>query len=52
VEAILYPAMEDNALDIVIGKDAAAKSIRLDLPKFTLIRCNNASRAFSQLASS
>lgn len=37
VEEILYPAMEDNALDIVIGKGAAAKSIRLDLPKFTLM---------------
>ena len=37
VEEILYPAMEDYALDIVIGKGAAAKSIRLDLPKFTLI---------------
>lgn len=37
VEEILYPAMEDNALDIIIGKGAAAKSIRLDLPKFTLI---------------
>lgn len=37
VEEILYPAMEDNALDIVIGKGASAKSIRLDLPKFTLI---------------
>ena len=37
VEEILYPAMEDYVLDIVIGKDAAAKSIRLDLPKFTLI---------------
>ncbi|KOA21088.1 holliday junction ATP-dependent DNA helicase RuvB [Clostridium homopropionicum DSM 5847] len=37
VEEILYPAMEDNALDIVIGKGAAAKSIRLDLPRFTLI---------------
>lgn len=37
VEEILYPAMEDNALDIVIGKGAAAKSIRLDLPSFTLI---------------
>ncbi|MCY6958586.1 Holliday junction branch migration DNA helicase RuvB [Clostridium brassicae] len=37
VEEILYPAMEDNAIDIVIGKGAAAKSIRLDLPKFTLI---------------
>jgi Holliday junction DNA helicase RuvB len=37
IEEILYPAMEDYALDIVIGKGAAAKSIRLDLPKFTLI---------------
>lgn len=37
VEEILYPAMEDYALDIVIGKGAAAKSIRLDLPNFTLI---------------
>ncbi|MDU1076454.1 Holliday junction branch migration DNA helicase RuvB [Clostridium sp.] len=37
VEEILYPAMEDYALDIVIGKGAAAKSIRLDLPQFTLI---------------
>ncbi|MFL0194396.1 Holliday junction branch migration DNA helicase RuvB [Clostridium sp. WILCCON 0269] len=37
VEEILYPAMEDYALDIVIGKGASTKSIRLDLPKFTLI---------------
>lgn len=37
VEEILYPAMEDYELDIVIGKGAAAKSIRLDLPHFTLI---------------
>lgn len=37
VEEILYPAMEDNALDIIIGKGASAKSIRIDLPKFTLI---------------
>lgn len=37
VEEILYPAMEDYSLDIVIGKGAAAKSIRIDLPKFTLI---------------
>lgn len=37
VEEILYPAMEDYALDIVIGKGAAAKSIRIDLPRFTLI---------------
>lgn len=37
VEEILYPAMEDYALDIIIGKGASAKSIRLELPKFTLI---------------
>ena len=37
VEAVLYPAMEDFAIDIVIGKGAAARSIRLDLPKFTLV---------------
>lgn len=37
VEEILYPAMEDFALDIIIGKGPAARSIRLDLPKFTLI---------------
>lgn len=37
VEEILYPAMEDYALDIVLGKGASAKSIRLDLSKFTLI---------------
>lgn len=37
VEEVLYPAMEDYAIDIVIGKGAAAKSIRLDLPKFTLV---------------
>ena len=37
VEEVLYPAMEDFAIDIMIGKGAAARSIRLDLPKFTLI---------------
>lgn len=37
VEEILYPAMEDGQLDIVIGKGPAARSIRLDLPSFTLI---------------
>ena len=36
-EEILYPAMEDFALDIIIGKGPAARSIRIDLPKFTLI---------------
>ncbi len=37
VEEVLYPAMEDFAIDIVIGKGATARSIRLDLPKFTLV---------------
>lgn len=37
VEEVLYPAMEDFAIDIMIGKGATAKSIRLDLPKFTLV---------------
>ncbi|GMO02136.1 Holliday junction branch migration DNA helicase RuvB [Lachnoanaerobaculum sp. JCM 36186] len=37
VEEVLYPAMEDFAIDIVIGKEAGARSIRLDLPKFTLV---------------
>lgn len=37
VEELLYPAMEDFVIDIVIGKGATARSIRLDLPKFTLV---------------
>ena len=37
VEEVLYPAMEDYAIDIVIGKGAGVRSIRLDLPKFTLV---------------
>lgn len=37
VEEVLYPAMEDFAIDIMIGKGQSAKSIRLDLPKFTLV---------------
>lgn len=37
VEEVLYPAMEDGEIDILIGKGVSAKSIRLDLPKFTLI---------------
>lgn len=37
VEEILYPALEDFALDIIIGKGPSARSIRLDLPKFTLV---------------
>jgi len=37
IEEVMYPAMEDFAIDIVIGKGAGARSVRLDLPKFTLI---------------
>lgn len=37
VEEILYPAMEDGCLDIIIGKGPSARSIRIDLPKFTLV---------------
>ena len=37
VEEILYPAMEDFCIDIVVGKDSGVRSIRLDLPKFTLV---------------
>ncbi|RKD28034.1 Holliday junction DNA helicase subunit RuvB [Caminicella sporogenes DSM 14501] len=37
VEEVLYPAMEDFALDIIIGKGPSAKSVRIDLPKFTLV---------------
>lgn len=37
VEEVLYPAMEDYAIDIMVGKGATARSIRLDLPKFTLV---------------
>lgn len=37
VEEVLYPAMEDYAIDILIGKGASARSVRLDLPKFTLV---------------
>ena len=37
VEEVLYPAMEDYAIDIIIGKGATARSIRLDLPRFTLV---------------
>ena len=37
VEEILYPAMEDYVIDIMLGKDSTARSVRLDLPKFTLV---------------
>ena len=44
VEEILYPAMEDYTLDIIIGKGPSARSIRLDLPKFTLIGATTKAR--------
>lgn len=47
VEEILYPAMEDYALDIIIGKGPSARSIRLDLPKFTLIGATTKAGALS-----
>ena len=37
VEEILYPAMEDRALDLMIGEGPSARSVRIDLPKFTLV---------------
>ena len=37
IEEILYPAMEDFTLDIVVGSDAQARSIKIDLPPFTLV---------------
>ncbi|MBQ2754478.1 MAG: AAA family ATPase, partial [Clostridia bacterium] len=37
IEEVLYPAMEDGAIDIIVGQGPSARSIRLDLPKFTLI---------------
>ena len=48
VEEILYPAMEDFALDIIIGKGPAARSIRIDLPKFTLTGGTTGSITVSQ----
>ena len=47
VEEILYPAMEDYAIDIIIGKGPSANSIRLDLPKFTLIGATTRAGALS-----
>lgn len=45
VEEVLYPAMEDYAIDIMIGKGSTAKAIRLDLPQFTLCGCDHTGRA-------
>lgn len=47
VEEVLYPAMEDFALDIVIGKGPSARSVRLDLPAFTLVGATTRSGALS-----
>ena len=47
VEEVLYPAMEDYALDIIIGKGPSARSIRLDLPRFTLIGATTRAGALS-----
>ena len=47
VEEVLYPAMEDYALDIIIGKGPSARSIRLDLPHFTLIGATTRAGALS-----
>ena len=50
VEEVLYPAMEDYAIDIMIGKGASARSIRLDLPKFTLVGATTSRYADSAFA--
>lgn len=47
VEEVLYPAMEDYAIDIVVGKDAGSKSIRIDLPPFTLVGATTRAGAIS-----
>ena len=52
VEEILYPAMEDFAIDIIVGKGPSANSIRLDLPKFTLVGATTFSSAASCTTSS
>ena len=48
VEEVLYPALEDFVLDIVIGKGPSARSIRLDLPKFTLVGATTKAGALCQ----
>ena len=45
VEEVLYPAMEDFAIDIMLGKESSARSIRLDLPHFTLVGATKIGRA-------
>ena len=51
VEEILYPAMEDFQLDIMIGEGPAARSIKLDLPPFTLVRNHSSGPLTSPLRS-
>ena len=46
VEEVLYPAMEDFAIDIMLGKDSSARSIRLELPRFTLVGATTRAGAF------
>lgn len=48
VEEVLYPAMEDYAIDVVIGKGSTAKSIRINLPKFTLVGATTRAGLLSQ----
>ena len=50
VEEVLYPAMEDFCIDIVIGKGPSARTLRLDLPKFTLIGATTRAGMLSALA--
>ncbi len=50
VEEVLYPAMEDFQLDLIIGEGPAARSVKIDLAKFTLRRRDARARAFSQSA--
>ena len=50
VEEILYPAMEDYAIDIIIGKGPSANSIRLDLPRFTLIGATTENPSFEVIS--
>ena len=47
IEEVLYPAMEDFCLDIVIGKGPSARSVRLDLPPFTLVGATTRAGALS-----
>ena len=50
VEEVLYPAMEDFAIDIMIGKGSTARSVRLDLPHFTLVGATTRGGTFNSAA--